>query len=184
MVTTAVTRWGRLDCAVNNAAYNASFALLADTRDEGWDKTVDATLKSVFLCLRAEIKAMQSSGGGAIVNISSLAGLKGEPLQSPYSAAKAGVLGLTYTAASEYAQCGIRVNAICPGGVATPGIERYFKNTPEGRTQLENTHAMRRLGRPEEIADAAAYLCSDRSSFITGHALPVDGGLRINNYLM
>lgn len=184
MVEEALDRWGRLDCAVNNAAYNASYGMLGETGDEGWDKTNNATLKAVFLAMRAEINAMRRDNSGAIVNISSMAALKGEVFQAPYSAAKAGVLGLTYTAAAEYAQYGIRINAICPGGVATPGIEKLYSHTPDERRRLEATHAMRRLGRPEEIADAAAYLCSDRSSFITGHALPVDGGLRINHYLM
>ena len=169
---------------MNNAARSASFSLTADTEEKAWDATNNVTLKGVFLCMKHEIKAMLHNGGGAIVNISSLAGMQGEVLQAPYSAAKAGVLGLTQTAAGEYAQQGIRINAICPGGILTRGMQNYLDTVPGAKEKVESTHAMRRLGRPEEIADAAAYLCSDRASFVTGHAMVVDGGVLVNPYLL
>ncbi len=180
MVDAALQRWGKLDCAVNNAAFNASFAPLNETEDKGWDKTIAATLSSVFYCMRAQIGAMLAGSGGSVVNISSMAAIRGEIQQSPYSAAKSGVLGLTYTAAAEYARQEIRVNAICPGGILTPGIERYFENSPNEKEKLSNSHALGRLGKPEEVAYAASFLCSDRAAFITGHALPVDGGESVN----
>lgn len=181
MVSETLLRWGRLDCAVNNAAFNASFAPLDTTEDEGWQKTIDTTLTSVFYCMRAELTAMRDRGECAIVNISSMAAVKGEKLQGPYAAAKAGVLGLTLTAAAEYARAGIRINAICPGGIATPGVEHYLNSSPNQRDRLASSHAMGRLGTPEEVAYAASFLCSDRASFITGHALYVDGGMNFQH---
>jgi len=181
MVEETLRHWGRLDCAVNNAAFNASFATLDRTEDGGWQKTIDTTLTSVFFCMRAELKAMPEGSASAIVNISSMAAVKGEKLQGPYAAAKAGVLGLTLTAAAEYARAGIRINAICPGGIATPGVEHYLNRSPNQRDRLENSHAMGRLGTPEEVAYAASFLCSDRASFITGHALYVDGGMHFHH---
>ncbi|WP_101758818.1 SDR family NAD(P)-dependent oxidoreductase [Oceanicoccus sp. KOV_DT_Chl] len=184
MVADCITHFGRLDCAVNNAARSASFALTADTEEQHWDLTQAVTLKGVWLCMKYQIPAMLKTGGGAIVNISSLAGIQGEVFQAPYAAAKAGVIGLTQTAAGEYAQQNIRVNAICPGGILTRGMANYLDKVPGAREKVEGTHAMRRLGKPEEIADAAAYLCSDRASFITGHPLIVDGGIMVNPYLL
>ena len=184
MVKKTVEHFGRLDCAVNNAARSASFALTADTEEKHWDQTNDVSLKGVWLCMKYQIPAMLQNGGGSIVNISSLAGIQGEVLQAPYSAAKAGVIGLTKTAAGEYAQRNIRVNAVCPGGILTRGMTNYLDSVPGAREKVENTHAMRRLGKPEEIADAVCFLCSDRSSFITGHPLIVDGGITVNPYLL
>lgn len=184
MVASAVKHFGRLDCAVNNAARSASFALTADTDEEAWDQTNDVTLKGVWLCMKYQIPAMLENGGGAIVNISSLAGMQGEVYQAPYAAAKAGVIGLTQTAAGEYAQKNIRINAICPGGILTRGMAHYLETVPGAREKVEGTHAMRRLGKPEEIADAVCFLCSDRASFITGHPLVVDGGVTVNPYLL
>jgi len=184
MVASAVKHFGRLDCAVNNAARSASFALTADTDEQAWDQTNDVTLKGVWLCMKYQIPAMLENGGGAIVNISSLAGMQGEVYQAPYAAAKAGVIGLTQTAAGEYAQKNIRINAICPGGILTRGMAHYLETVPGAREKVEGTHAMRRLGKPEEIADAVCFLCSDRASFITGHPLVVDGGVTVNPYLL
>lgn len=184
MVDSTVAHFGRLDCAVNNAARSASFALTADTEEHHWDQTNDVTAKGVWLCMKYQIPAMLDNGGGAIVNISSLAGVQGEVFQAPYAAAKAGVIALTQTAAGEYAQQNIRINAICPGGILTRGMQHYLDTVPGAKEKVENTHAMRRLGKPEEIADAATYLCSDRSSFITGHPLVVDGGVMVNPYLL
>lgn len=184
MVEKTVDHFGRLDGAVNNAARSASFALTADTDEDHWDQTQDVTLKGVWLCLKHQIPAMLKTGAGSIVNISSLAGVQGEVFQAPYSAAKAGVIGLTKTAAGEYAQQNIRVNAICPGGILTRGMSHYLESVPGAKEKVENVHAMRRLGKPEEIADAVCYLLSDRASFITGHPLVVDGGVSVNPYLL
>ena len=130
--------------------------------------------------MKYQIPAMRAAGGGAIVNISSLSGVQGEAHQAAYSASKGGVIALTKSAAAETAQQGIRVNTIAPGGIETPGIAMYFKHNPEIREATVATHAMRRLGTPEEIADAVVYLCSDRSSFMTGHVMAVDGGIQVN----
>lgn len=184
MVEQTVEYFGRLDGAVNNAARSASFALTADTDEASWDQTQDVTLKGVWLCMKYQLPAMLKNGAGSIVNISSLAGIQGEVFQSPYAAAKAGVIGLTKTAAGEYAQKNIRVNAVCPGGILTRGMNHYLDSVPGAREKVENVHAMRRLGQPEEVADAVCYLLSDRASFITGHPLIVDGGVSVNPYLL
>lgn len=184
MIEKTVAHFGRLDCAVNNAARSASFALTADTDETSWDQTQDVTLKGVWLCMKYQIPALLENGGGSIVNISSLAGMQGEVFQAPYSAAKAGVIGLTQTAAGEYAQHNIRVNAVCPGGILTRGMSNYLETVPGAREKVEQTHAMRRLGKPEEIADAVCFLSSERASFITGHPLVVDGGVTVNPYLL
>lgn len=184
MVAQTVAHFGRLDGAVNNAARSASFALTADTDEANWDQTQDVTLKGVWLCMKYQLPAMLKNGAGSIVNISSLAGIQGEVFQTPYAAAKAGVIGLTKTAAGEYAQKNIRVNAVCPGGILTRGMSHYLESVPGAREKVENVHAMRRLGQPEEIADAVCYLLSDRASFITGHPLIVDGGVSVNPYLL
>jgi NAD(P)-dependent dehydrogenase (short-subunit alcohol dehydrogenase family) len=127
---------------------------------------------------------MLKSGGGSIVNIASLSGVKGEATQAAYSASKGGVIAITKTAAAEYAQRGIRVNAVCPGGIRTPAIEDYFQKVPKAREASIAVHAMRRIGEPEEIADAVIYLCSDRASFVTGHAMYVDGGVMVNPHTL
>jgi NAD(P)-dependent dehydrogenase (short-subunit alcohol dehydrogenase family) len=184
MVDSCVAHFGRLDGAINNAARSASFALTADTDEHSWDQTQAVSLKGVWQCMKYEIAAMLKNGGGSIVNISSMAGIQGEVFQSPYSAAKAGVLGLTKTAAGEYAQQNIRVNAVCPGGILTRGMAHYLESVPGAREKVEATHAMRRLGQPDEIADAVCFLLSDRASFITGHPLVVDGGIAVNPYLL
>ncbi len=180
MVDKTLAAFGRLDCVSNNAAGGGGFNLTPDVTEENWDHCQDITLKGVWLCLKYEIPAMLQNGGGSIVNIASLSGVRGEALQSPYSAAKGGVIALTKTVAAEYAQKGIRVNVVCPGGIRTPALVDYFKKVPGAEENTAAVHAMRRLGEPEEIADAVCYLCSDRASFITGHALHVDGGIMVN----
>lgn len=180
MIEKAVAAFGGLHAASNNAALGGGFGLIADVEQANWDKAQNVSLKGVWLCMKYQIPAMLESGGGAIVNIASLSGVRGEALQSPYSAAKGGVIALTKTGAAEYAQKGIRINAVAPGGIRTPAIEDYFERVPGAREHTEGVHAMRRLGEPEEIADAVAYLLSDRASFITGHVLDVDGGVMVN----
>jgi NAD(P)-dependent dehydrogenase (short-subunit alcohol dehydrogenase family) len=184
MVDTTVATFGRLDCACNNAAGGAGFNPIPDVEEKNWDHCQSVTLKGVWLCLKYEIPAMLASGGGAIVNIASLSGVRGEALQSPYSAAKGGVIALTKTAAAEYAQKGIRVNAVNPGGIRTRALINYFEKVPGAEEHTAGTHAMRRLGEPEEIADAVVFLCSDRASFITGHPLDVAGGVMVNPHTL
>jgi NAD(P)-dependent dehydrogenase (short-subunit alcohol dehydrogenase family) len=184
LVAQTVAHFGRLDCAVNNAALGAGFHPLVELDRARWDRCLAVTLTGVWLCLKYEIPALVAAGGGSIVNISSPAGTQGEALQAAYAAAKGGVNGLTFTAAAEVAQRGVRVNAIAPGGIETPAIASYFEKCPDVRDATVATHAMRRLGRPEEIADAAAYLCSDRSTFMTGHVMVVDGGIAVNPHAL
>ncbi|PDV96528.1 SDR family oxidoreductase [Candidatus Chloroploca asiatica] len=177
LVQTTLDRLGRLDCAVNNAGIEASQEGLARLPLATWERTLAVNLSGVFYCMRAEITAMRASGGGAIVNMASALGLVGFVGAAAYVAAKHGVIGLTKTAALEYATRGIRVNAVCPGFIATPMLDRAGVTAdPERTAMIAELHAMRRLGRPEEIAGAVLYLCSDAASFVTGEALVADGG--------
>lgn len=176
LIQAALDQYGRLDCAVNNAGIEASQEGLARLPLTTWERTLAVNLSGVFYCMRAEIAAMRPHGG-SIVNMASALGLVGFAGAAAYVAAKHGVIGLTKTAALEYATRGIRVNAVCPGFVATPMLERAGVTTdPEREALIADLHAMRRLGRPEEIAGAVLYLCSDAASFVTGEALMVDGG--------
>ena len=180
MIDDTLERFGRLDCASNNAAQGGGFHALVELDRTRWDRCLATSLTGVWLCMKYEIPAMLKTGGGSIVNISSLSGMNGQARQAAYAASKGGVIALTKTAAAEYATRGIRVNSVAPGGIETPGIATYFEAAPEVREATIATHAMRRLGRPEEIADAVVYLCSDRSSFVTGHIMTVDGGIQVN----
>jgi NAD(P)-dependent dehydrogenase (short-subunit alcohol dehydrogenase family) len=184
MVDTTVAHFGRLDCACNNAAGGGGFNAIEDVEQDNWDLCQSITLKGVWLCLKYQIPAMLAQGGGSVVNIASLSGVRGEALQSPYSAAKGGVLALTRTAAAENAQRGIRVNAVNPGAILTRALANYIETVPGAKEHTEGVHAMRRFGQPEEIADAVVYLLSDRASFITGHALNVDGGVMVNPHTL
>jgi NAD(P)-dependent dehydrogenase (short-subunit alcohol dehydrogenase family) len=188
LVASTVQAFGRLDAAFNNAAtMDGALALTADFTEEQFDRALSMNLKSVWLCLRAEIKQMltQSPAGGAIVNTSSVNGLGGAAGGGPYSAAKAGMLALTKSAAQEYATRGIRVNALVAGAFRTPMLEQVFQRvggeTTEGAAEVEARYAglvpMRRIGRPEEAAAAAVWLCSDAASYVTGHSMIVDGGM-------
>ncbi|MAY36340.1 MAG: short chain dehydrogenase [Spongiibacteraceae bacterium] len=184
MVEQTVAAFGRLDCASNNAAFGGGFALVPDIEEKNWQLAQDVSLKGVWLCMKYQIPQMLKQGGGAIVNIASLSGVRGEAMQAPYSAAKGGVIALTRTTAAEYAQKNIRVNAINPGGIRTPAIVDYFAKVPGAEEHTAGVHAMRRLGKPEEVADAVTYLCSDRASFITGTTLDVDGGVMVNPHTL
>jgi NAD(P)-dependent dehydrogenase (short-subunit alcohol dehydrogenase family) len=188
LVAETVTAYGRLDAAFNNAATeDGAFALIADFTEAQFDRAISANLKSVWLCMKVEIRQMlgQSPQGGAIVNTSSVNGLGGAASGSLYSAAKAGVLALTKSAAREYATQGIRVNALVAGAFRTPMLERVFEvaggATAEGRALIEAQYAaltaMQRIGRPDEAAAAAVWLCSDAASYVTGHSMIVDGGM-------
>jgi NAD(P)-dependent dehydrogenase (short-subunit alcohol dehydrogenase family) len=177
LIDQAVERYGRLDCAHNNAGVLGERVLTGDGTESDWDRTLAVNLKGVWLCMRAEIGQMVRQGAGAIVNTASIAGLVGLANRPAYVASKHGVVGLTKAAALEYASAGIRVNAVCPGYVRTPLIEPALAAIPELEAQITAMAPVGRLGSPDEVAEAVTWLCSDAASFITGAALPVDGGL-------
>lgn len=179
MVAKTVARFGRLDGAVNNAGIAGEpFHQVADMPEENWHAVINTNLTSVFMCLKFEIPAMLASGGGAIVNIASILGLEGSDIgHSAYAAAKHGVVGLTKSAAIDYAQQGLRVNALCPGYCHSEMVDPYVEAEPDLFVKILARHsAMNRLGESQEVADAIEYLLSDKSSFINGVALPLDGG--------
>jgi NAD(P)-dependent dehydrogenase (short-subunit alcohol dehydrogenase family) len=177
MVNKAVETYGRLDCAYNNAGIEGAVAQTVECSEENWDRTLNINLKGVWLCLKYEIPQMLKQGGGAIVNTASVAGLVGFAGLPAYVASKHGVAGLTKTAALEYAKSGIRVNAVCPGAIRTPMTERLFRAQPQMAESATAMEPVGRMGTPEEIAEAVAWLCSDAASFVTGHAMAVDGGM-------
>jgi len=170
MVAAAVSAYGRLDCAFNNAGISTR-APLHELSEEAWDRVLSIDLKGVWLCLKYEIAHMLRQGGGAIVNTSSVLGqVGGDWGNSPYIAAKHGVIGLTQAAALEYGKQGIRVNAVCPGTIDTPFLSMGSAQS------YAHFHPIGRVGQPDEVAQAVVWLCSNAASFITGHALSVDGG--------
>ena len=178
--------YGGLDCAHNNAGIEGIQAFTADYPEEDWDQVMGVNLKGVWLCMKYEIREMLASGKGSIVNTASTFGLVGSKIGLPaYIASKHGVVGLMKAAALEYAQRGIRVNAVCPGTIQTPMYERVnpivIGDRPSARKDAERQIIERepsgRIGRPEEVAEAAVWLCSDAASFVTGHTLVIDGGL-------
>jgi len=177
MVDKVVATFGRLDCAFNNAGVETSLELLADDTEESFDHLIGVNLKGVFLCMKYEIRQMLAQGSGAIVNTASTAGLVGTFRHAIYTATKHGVIGFTKTGAIEYAKKGIRVNAVCPGGTETPMLQRLIPQLKERASVMGGRTPMGRTGSPEEIGEAAAWLCSDYASFVTGHALVADGGL-------
>jgi len=168
---------GRLDCAFNNAGIGGGRAATAECTEEEWDRVMNINLKGVWLCMKYEIQRMLEQGGGAIVNTASVAGLVGFQNTPAYVASKHGVVGLTKAAALEYATFGIRINAVCPGVIRTPMIDRVVAARPKMEEVYTAMHPVGRLGEPEEIAEAVVWLCSDAASFVTGHAMVVDGGL-------
>lgn len=178
LVGFAVDTFGRLDCAANCAGVGGGDALTHEYPDDRWDRIVSINLTGTWLAMRREIEAMLVQGaGGAIVNVSSTLGVRGAPMASAYSAGKHGVLGLTRTAAIEYAPAGIRVNAVCPGAIDTPMMDETFERFPGFRESLLGFVPLGRMGQPAEVAAAIAWLCSDAASFITGESLSVEGGL-------
>ncbi len=177
MVAAAVKTYGKIDCAFNNAGIIGRIARTAEETEENFDRVLLIDLKGPWLCMKYEILQMLRQGkGGAIVNTASAAGLVGSHGMPTYTAAKHGVVGLTRTAALEYAKAGIRINAVCPGVVDTPMTQGIMAQHPR-MAQATNVMPIGRNCRPEEIAEAAAWLCSDAASFVTGHAMAVDGGL-------
>ena len=175
LVQKTVDTYGQLDCAFNNAGIFGRSALLADFTEEDWDQLIDINLKGVWLCMKYEIPHMLKRGG-AIVNASSVSGLVGSKSSPLYAASKHGVTGLTRTAALQYADKNIRVNCTCPGAIHTPMLEHIFSHNPANREKYTAAAPLGRLAKPEEVAEAVAWLCSDASGYITGVALPVDGG--------
>jgi len=178
MVAAAVAAYGRLDCAFNNAGIaphqvDAAGQYTTDWSEASFDRMIEVNLKSVWLCLKYEIPVMQAQGGGAIVNTASIAGLIGLKNATAYVAAKHGVIGLTKTAALEYAPDHVRVNAVCPGFIHTRMTERTVATRGD---QIAGRTPLGRLGQPEEIAEMVVWLCSDRASYVTGAAYEVDGG--------
>jgi NAD(P)-dependent dehydrogenase (short-subunit alcohol dehydrogenase family) len=180
LISKAVETYGRLDCAHNNAGISGfgiagdAYTLTAEYPEERWHQVIAVNLTGVWLCMKYEIPQMLSQGSGAIVNTASVAGLIGSRGLAAYVASKHGVVGLTKTAALEYAQQGIRVNCVCPGVIQTPMTERVLRD-PARQAQI-TARPMGRVGTPEEVAEAVVWLCSDAASFVTGHTMTVDGG--------
>jgi len=183
MVKSVVLRYGRLDCAFNNAGIAIKGAPIADMDEIVFDRIMAVNAKGVWLCMKYELRQMLAQGGGAIVNIGSIASFSGmsavrsgPSVSSAYITSKHAVVGLTRAAAMEYAKDNIRVNAVCPGAVHTPMFERMLQRTPSVGEASANMHPMGRIAQSTEIADAVVWLCSDRARFVTGHMLAVDGG--------
>lgn len=172
----AIETFGRLDFAFNNAGIEYIPKPAADVTEDEWDRIIDIDLKGVFLCMKHEIPLILKQGGGAIVNASSGAGVKGFKGGAAYVAAKHGVVGLTRAAALDYAHLNIRINAVCPGIIDTPMMDRFSGSTAEGRQAVISQEPVGRMGGPEEIAAAVVWLCSDAASFVIGSAMVVDGG--------
>ena len=175
-VEKTLAAFGRLDYAFNNAGVEQPSMALADIPDEEWTRILDTDLNGVFLCMKHQIPVMLAQGGGAIVNTSSGAGVKGFKGQAAYVAAKHGVIGLSKAAALDYATSNIRVNALCPGMVDTPMMDRFTGGTEEGRKGAVAQEPVGRVGTPDEIGATAVWLCSEESAFITGAAIVADGG--------
>jgi NAD(P)-dependent dehydrogenase (short-subunit alcohol dehydrogenase family) len=179
MVEQTVSTFGQLDAAFNNAGVQSPVAEMADASREEFDRVTAINLRGVWSCMKYELRQMRKQGSGAIVNNSSLGGLVGIAGRAMYHAAKHGVLGLTKSAALEYAAKGIRINAVCPGIIDTPMVAGMLATEPEAMKELTKVVPIGRLGRPEEIAAAVLWLCSPGESFVIGHSLVVDGGYTV-----
>jgi NAD(P)-dependent dehydrogenase (short-subunit alcohol dehydrogenase family) len=177
LIESTVSTFGRIDTLVNNAGIEGDQATTADCSEENFDRVIAVNLRGVFLGMKYALPVMLRGGGGSIINVASVAGLVGFPNIPAYCASKGGVVQLTRTGALEYARQHVRVNAICPGVIWTPMVERFSRDTEEGRQQMEQMEPVGRLGTPEDVAAMAVYLASDESAFVTGTALPVDGGM-------
>ena len=177
LLQATVAAYGQIDCAFNNAGLEREYTR-PDERftEETFQSTVDTNLRGVWLCMKYEIEQMLEQGFGAIVNSSSIAGLVGIPRQPIYVASKHAVAGMTRSAAVEYAVRGIRINAVAPGLVDTPLMERIYASNPDMREEADSWQPIGRPGKPEEIAEAVVWLCSDRASYVVGHIMAVDGG--------
>jgi NAD(P)-dependent dehydrogenase (short-subunit alcohol dehydrogenase family) len=176
MIDRIIAQYGQLDFAVNNAGIEGIMASVHECSEENWDKTISVNLTGVWLCMKHEISQMLKQGKGVIINTSSVAGLMGFANLPAYVASKHAVVGLTKSAALENAKTGIRVNAVCPGVIRTEMIDRVTGKDKAIEKQYEAMEPIGRMGKPEEVAEAAIWLCSDAASFVTGVAFPVDGG--------
>ncbi len=177
LIRKTIETYGKLDCAFNNAGIHKQFASTIEFTETEWDEIINVNLKSVWLCMKYEIPEMLKQGKGAIVNTSSAAGLVGAPSNPAYPASKHGVVGLTKSTALEFARKGIRINCVCPGPTRTGMNEALLSTNPDMVKAMDARVPMGRIAEPEEVAAAAIWLCSDEASYITGHALPVDGGI-------
>ena len=176
LVAKVISTWGRIDCAFNNAGIDGRMGKVTECTEDNWNRTIAVNLSGVFFCMKAEIPHMLRQGGGAIVNTASVAGITGSPGLPAYVASKHGVVGLTRAAALEYGREKIRVNCVCPGPIRTPMLGRLLTGRPEMEQRFASAEPLKRLGEPAEIGEAVAWLCSDAASYVTGHAMPVDGG--------
>jgi NAD(P)-dependent dehydrogenase (short-subunit alcohol dehydrogenase family) len=176
LIADTVKAFGRLDFAFNNAGIEGPAAPVHDYAEDEFDRVIAVNLKGVYLGMKYQIPAMLANGGGVIINCSSVAGLVGFPGRSAYVASKHAVVGISKTAALDYAQSGIRVNAICPGVIDTPMVDRALGESAEAEAVIRKMQPLGRVGLPEEIASAVLWLCSDGAAFTTGQAIAVDGG--------
>jgi NAD(P)-dependent dehydrogenase (short-subunit alcohol dehydrogenase family) len=176
LIQQTVTTYGRLDGAFNNAGIEGKMSDTVDYPEDVFDRIMAINLKGVWLCMKHEIPQMLKTGGGAIVNTASGAGLVGVPMLSAYNASKHGVVGLTKTAALEFAQKNIRVNCVCPGLINTPMVARMIDSGGMNEQEFLAAEPVRRMGRPEEIGEGVVWLLSDAASFVTGHSMSIDGG--------
>lgn len=179
MVEATVAAFGSLDAAYNNAGVQSLVTDTADLGNDEWDRVVNINLKGVWLCMKYELQQMRKQGSGAIVNCSSLGGLVGLPGRAAYHAAKHGVLGLTKSAAIEYAPQGIRINAVCPGTISTPMVENMLHSGDLSEADAVKAMPINRLGKASEVSDAVLWLCSDMATFVIGQSIAVDGGYTI-----
>ena len=176
LVNETIAVFGKLDFAHNNAGINAGQVKIGELRSSDWDKTLKVTLYGTFYCIKHEVNAMLKSGGGAIVNTASGAGIEGSPNMTPYIASKHGIVGLTKSVALEYGKQGIRINSIAPGATITPAIEEWAKNSPEQYQGVLKSLPSGEMSTPEDQGNAVLFLCSDLARQISGVTLPVDGG--------
>lgn len=176
LLARTVATFGGLDCAFNNAGVSGDEMTTTECTEDNWDRVITTNLKSIWLCMKYEIPALLGHGGGAIVNTSSISGLIGLRGWPAYCASKHGIIGLTKVAALEYCQQGVRINAVCPGVIHTPMLDASFRNNPQAKDALAASEPIGRMGRPDEVAEVVAWLCSDAASFMVGSAVSVDGG--------